>query len=105
MKNLSKYNVEYIDTNQQRHLLGWSHYCEFQEITDPRTGEVIAKIDENDGTAIVGMAVFQRDYRNTVIPIELLEVHDKYVLIKIYNKYNTVKKLYYDFESTKLKLI
>ena len=53
MKNLSKYNVEYIDTNQQRHLLVWSHYCEFQEITDPRTGEVIAKIDENDGTAMV----------------------------------------------------
>lgn len=51
------------------------------------------------------MAVFQRDYRNTVIPIDLLEVHDKYVLIKVYNKYNTVKKLYYDFTSTKLKFI
>ena len=105
MKNLSKYEVKFVDADQQRHFLGWSHYCEFWEITDPKTGEAIAKVDEEDGTAMVGMSVFQRDYRNTIIPIELLEVHDKYILIKVYNKYNTVKKLYYDFESAKLKLI
>lgn len=97
MKNLSKFNVTYVDETECRHMGGWTNYCNFWEVTNEK-GDVIAQINEQDGTAIVGGNYFQRNYRNTVIPIELLEVHDKYILIMVYNLHNTIKKLYYDYK-------
>lgn len=99
MFNKSDLNVEFIDKNARCHMGGWSSYCEFYEITNDR-GDCLALVNEQTGTIIFphqtsGKRHFQRSYRNQVIPVRLLEVHDDCIIVKIFNKYNTINKLYY----------
>lgn len=99
MFNKSDLKVEFIDKNARCHMGGWSSYCEFYEITND-CGDCLALVNEQTGTIIFphqtsGKRHFQRSYRNQAIPVRLLEVHDDCIIVKIFNKYNTINKLYY----------
>lgn len=75
---------------------GWACNCNFLEITD-KNNNILAEICEDMGTIIFPLkkGYFQRSYANRPIPITLLEITDNFIVIQIHNKYDTVKKLWY----------